>query len=111
MSKFLAILVGAAEESDKAQLSQEQQIEFMTAWGVWAQKNESALVDPGSPLFRKKRLSRQGIEDFEDGKVAYAVVEADSHEAAVELFSDHPHLGLSAGNSIEVLECPPIPAA
>ncbi|HUR76039.1 MAG TPA: hypothetical protein VMZ00_17275 [Sporichthya sp.] len=49
-------------------------------------------------------------EDFTDAKVGYAIVDAESHDAAVEMFSDHPHLGLIAGNSIEVLECPAIPA-
>lgn len=110
MGKYLAILNGSADESDKVQLSQEQQNEFMAAWAAWAQKHESAFVDPGSPLFRKKRLTGQGVEDFEDGKVAYAIVEADSHEAAAEMFSDHPHLALLPGNSIDVLECPAIPA-
>lgn len=45
------------------------------------------------------------------GLVAYAIVEADSHDAAVELFRGHPHLALLPGNSIEVLECPPVPQA
>lgn len=109
MGKFLAVLNGAADESNKAELSDERQMEFMAAWGAWAQAHEHSLLDPGSPLFRKKRLNGQSIEDFEDGKVAYTIVEAESHDAAVELFVDHPHLGLIPGNSIEVLECPPIP--
>ncbi|MFI7689702.1 hypothetical protein ACIBQ6_11555 [Nonomuraea sp. NPDC049655] len=49
-------------------------------------------------------------KDFTDAKTAYAIVEADTHEDAAQLFSDHPHIALMPGNSIEVLECPPIPS-
>lgn len=38
----------------------------------------------------------------------YTIVEADSHDEAVQIFSAHPQLGLFAGNSIAVLECPPL---
>ncbi|AZM47717.1 hypothetical protein DMB38_19735 [Streptomyces sp. WAC 06738] len=109
MGKYLAILNGAADEADKAEFTEEQQTEFMNAWAAWAQKNEHRLVDPGAPLFRKKMVTAKGVEDFTDSKTGYAIVEATSHEAAAALFSDHPHIGLVAGNSIEVIECPPVP--
>lgn len=109
MGRFLAILNGAADENAKAGLTERQQADFLTAWAAWANAHEGALVDPGAPLFRKKRISAQGVEDFEDAKVAYAVVEAETHDAAVQVFSQHPHLSLVAGNSIEVIECPEIP--
>ncbi|MGC4813068.1 hypothetical protein ACLQ29_21295 [Micromonospora sp. DT228] len=48
-----------------------------------------------------------GVEDFTDALIAYTIVEAGSHDEAVQIFSGHPHLGLVAGNSIAVLECPP----
>jgi hypothetical protein len=46
---------------------------------------------------------------FEDSKTAYAIVNAASHDQAVQLFAAHPHLGLLQGNSIEILECPAPP--
>jgi len=109
MGTFLAILNGAADENDKAELTEQQQSDFLAAWEVWANTHRGSLVDPGAPLFRKKRISAQGVEDFEDAKVAYAVIEAETHDAAAQIFSDHPHLRLVAGNSIEVIECPAIP--
>jgi hypothetical protein len=54
-------------------------------------------------------VTSQGVEYFTDTKVAYAIVEADSHERAVRIFAEHPHLSLSEGNSIEILECPAVP--
>lgn len=110
MPRFLAIYNGAASETDKQELSEGDRAAFMTAWGQWAQFHSAALLDPGAPLFRKKRIRESGVEDFEDDKTGYAIVTADSHDDAVEIFSSHPHLGLNRGNSIDVLECPPVPS-
>lgn len=109
MGKFLAIFHGAADDESKSELSAEQQSEFMRAWAAWAQANHDALVDPGAPLSMKKLVSSEGVEDFTDTKVGYTIVEADSHDEAVRIFSEHPHLGLLRGNSIEVLQCPSVP--
>lgn len=110
MEKFLAILNGSAEDGEKASLSEQQQIDFMSAWGAWAQTNGSAFLDPGAPLYMKKRVTARGVEDFVDTKTGYAIVEAESHDAAVQIFADHPHLDLHPGNWIEVLQCPEIPS-
>ena len=109
MGKFVAIFHGAADDASKSDLSADEHSEFMRAWGAWAEAREDALVDPGAPLFMKKVVTSQGVEDFTDTKVAYAILEADSHDDAVRIFAEHPHLGLHRGNSIEVLECPPVP--
>jgi len=106
MGKFLAIFNGAADEADKAEITAQQQSEFMTAWASWAQSHESAIVDPGAPLNAKKLVSAQGVEDFTDSATGYTIVEADSHDEAVKIFAEHPHLQFFSGNSIAVLECP-----
>jgi hypothetical protein len=109
MTKFLAIYNGAATEADKGELTEEQQSDFMSAWGAWALAHQQSLVDPGAPLYMKRIVTAQGVEDFTDRKTGYAIVEAASHDEAVQIFSEHPHLALVPGNSIEVLECPPVP--
>jgi hypothetical protein len=81
----------------------------MGAWASWAQVHEQALVDPGAPLFMKKVVTANEVEDFTDSKVGFAIVEASTHDEAASIFSEHPHLGLVVGNSIEVLECPSTP--
>ncbi|MGA4844251.1 hypothetical protein [Streptomyces sp. G45] len=108
MGPFLAVLHGVADAADKVRLTEQQQREFMNAWAAWAQRNEHALVDPGAPLFRKKRVTAGGVEDFTDSKTAYAIVKAETHDDAARLFSGHPHIALMPGNSIEVIECPSI---
>jgi hypothetical protein len=113
MARFLTILHGTDADVDRVEPNAQQQREFMNAWAAWAHDHGEALVDPGSPRFRKKRLTAKGdedlrLEDYEDSAVAYAIVEADTHDEAVQIVSEHPHLRLAVGNSIEVIECPPI---
>jgi hypothetical protein len=106
MGKFLAIFHGAADEAGKAEITEQQSADFLTAWASWAQANERALVDAGAPLNAKKLVTAQGVKDFTDTMTGYTIVEADSHDEAVQIFAKHPHLGLFPGNSIAVLECP-----
>jgi hypothetical protein len=40
---------------------------------------------------------------------AWVAVDADSHEAAARMFEGHPHFTIFPGESIEVMECLPIP--
>jgi hypothetical protein len=74
-----------------------------------AQTHQQLFVDPSAPLFLKKLVTSHGVEDFTDSKTGYAILEAASHDEAVQIFAQHPHLMLHPGNSIEVLECPPAP--
>lgn len=46
-----------------------------------------------------------------DACTAYVIVRADTHEAAASMFLDHPHFTLMPGDSVEVMECLPIPGA
>jgi hypothetical protein len=105
MARFLAIFNGAADE---AALTDAQQTALMDAWARWAQADEPALADPGAPLNANKLVTARGVEDVTDAMTGYALV-AGSHDEAVRIFADHPHLGLSAGNSIAVLQCPAPP--
>lgn len=52
-----------------------------------------------------KRVDGNGVSDARNSIVGYAVVKASSHAA------DHPHIGLSPSNAIEVMECPDLPGA
>jgi hypothetical protein len=37
------------------------------------------------------------------------VVQVESHEAAAKLFEKHPHFTLFPGDSVEIMECLPMP--
>ncbi len=62
-----------------------------------------------APPLPEEACDRPGVEDFTDSKTGYAIVEATSHDEAVRMFAEHPHLLLHSGNAIEVLECPKVP--
>jgi hypothetical protein len=106
MGKYLAIFNGAATDEARENFSPQDSRDFMACWGAWASELGEALDDPGAPLYRKIRLTADATTVFEDSKTAYAIVEAASHDEAVEMFATHPHLGLAPGNSIEIIECP-----
>jgi hypothetical protein len=116
MKNFLAIYIGTATALEKSQWNQmdeqrrkTREAEGMRAWMEWGKEHAAAIVDPGSPLGKTKRASPDGIEDIENVMVGYAVVRAESHEAAARLFDNHPHFSIFPGDSVEIMECLPIP--
>ena len=114
MKNFLAIYLGSEASLPKWKAMNEDERKQrekagMEAWSKWAAANQKAIVDPGSPLGKTKRASPQGISDTRNEMAAYTIVQAESHEAAVKLFEKHPHFTLFPGDSVEVMECLPMP--
>ena len=114
MKRFVAIYLGSASalakwKATEDQKTNEQEKAGMDAWMKWAKENEASIVDLGSPLGRTKRISAKGISDTKNEIAAYTIVQAESHEAAAELFANHPHFMIFPGESVEVMECLPIP--
>jgi hypothetical protein len=119
MTRFVAVYIGTATaqekeaarslQSDDERRSQEQAL--MAAWGQWMAKHQKAIVDGGAPLGMTKRASPSGVEDWRNQIVAYVIVEAATHEAAAEMFRDHPHFTFFPGNSVEIMECLFLPRA
>ena len=117
MKKFLAVYIGTAAAREKSgwdaiseQKRREKQKTGMEAWKKWMEKNQKVIVDIGTPLGKTKRASVQGISDVKNDIVAYVVVQAKSHEAAAVLFEKHPHFMIFPGDSVEIMECLPMPA-
>src|SRR5215468_6450253 len=93
--------------SEEARHSQMQ--EGIAAWKAWVEKHQAAIVGMGGPLGKTKKITQKGIEDESNDMAAFAVVRADSHEAAAKLFENHPHFAIFPGESIEVMPVLPIP--
>ncbi len=114
MKQFLAIFLGSAEAlaawraQDEA-VRKEQEKAGMEAWMKWAADNKEKIVYDGSPLGKTKRIDKAGISDTKNELGAYTVVQAESHEAAAAIFLNHPHFTLFPGESVEVMECLPMP--
>lgn len=116
MKKFLAIYIGTATAVEKAQwekLDEDKRKALedsgMKAWMEWGIAHAAVIVDQGSPLGKTKRASRQGIESIKNSMTGYVIVQAESHEAAAKLFENHPHFAIFPGDSVEIMECLPLP--
>ena len=81
----------------------------MKAWMDWGQTHAAAIVDQGSPLGKTKRASPDGIADIKNAMTGYVIVKAESHAAAAKMFENHPHFTIFPGDSVEIMECLPIP--
>ena len=111
MSQFLSLYLGAPDGQAPAQPSPEAIASGMKAWQDWMTKHAAAVIDTGGPLGKTKKASKAGISDTRNNVAGYVVVEAPSHEAAVRMFEGHPHFTVFPGDSVEVMECLPIPGA
>lgn len=116
MKRFLAIYIGS--ESDEAvkkwdeldEVTREAREETgKAAWMNWAIKNHSAITDHGAPLGNTKRADVSGVSDTQNRMTAFTIVQAESHEAAAKLFINHPHFTVFPGDSVEIMECLPMP--
>jgi hypothetical protein len=79
------------------------------AWKDWMATHSVAVVDQGGPLGKTKRTSADGVADIKNNMAGYVIVQAESHEAAAKLFEKHPHFTIFPGDSVEIMECLPIP--
>jgi hypothetical protein len=116
MKRFLAIYIGTKDARERSgwDALDEEKREALTAAGIdawmrWGVANAAAIVDQGSPLGRTKRASSSGISDTKNAITGYVIVQAESHEAAAKLFANHPHFAIFPGDSVEIMECLPLP--
>ena len=116
MKRFLAIYIGtpsALEKSGRNKLGEEERKKLqesgIKAWMQWGEAHEAAILDQGSPLGKTKRASSQGIADTKNNMTGYVIVQAESHEAAARIFENHPHFTIFPGDSVEIMECLPLP--
>jgi hypothetical protein len=117
MKRFVAIYIGTHDEARRAewdrldpQARAARQQQGIAAWTKWGEAHAGAIVDDGSPLGKTKRASAEGITDTRNAITGYTIVEAESHEAAARMFADHPHFAIFPGDSVEIMECLPIPS-
>src|SRR5262245_35514127 len=114
MKNFMAVYTGSASaraEWDKldAEKRKAREQAGMEAWGKWVAAHQKDIVDNGSPLGKTKRTSAKGISDTRNNMAAYTIVRAESHEDAAKMFENHPHFTIFPGESVEIMECLPMP--
>jgi hypothetical protein len=116
MKRFLAIYIGTEAALERAgwktldeRRREELQASGFAAWMEWGKANAAAIVDQGAPLGKTKHASPRGIADVKNALTGYVIVQAESHEAAARLFENHPHFAIFPGDSVEIMECLPLP--
>lgn len=83
---------------------------MMTEWKAWMSKNAQRFSNKGAGVGKTKRVTAQGPSDVRNDVMLYAVVQAESHDQAAQLFVGHPHLQIPQA-SIEIMETSPLPPA
>ena len=116
MKRFLAVYTAstaARERSGWDKLSDadrtKREKEGIGAWMAWGEEHKAPIVHNGDPLGKTKRTGLNGVTDIKNNLAAYVVVQAESHEAAAKMFESHPHFTVFPGESVEIMECLPIP--
>lgn len=116
MKNFLAVYIGSdsnprAKEWEKlSEADRNKQVQkAMAAWGEWGAKYSKVIVDQGAPLGKTKKADNSGISNIKNQMTAYAIVKAETHEEAAKMFAGHPHFSIFPGDSIEIMECLPMP--
>jgi transcription antitermination factor NusG len=116
MKKFLAIYLGSPSALEKSgwntmEETKRKKVEAsgIKAWGDWMVAHRAAVVEQGGPLGKTKRTAAEGVSDAKNSMTGYVIVNAESHQAAAKMFEKHPHFTIFPGDSVEVMECLPIP--
>jgi hypothetical protein len=113
MKKFLVTyLAPAAVIADwkKTEPAKRKEAEekMQAEWRKWMSDHTTMFVDRGAGVGKTRRVTAQGTSDTKNEIMLYAIVEAESHEAAAKTFEGHPHLQIPQ-SSIEVMEIHSLP--
>jgi hypothetical protein len=97
---YLVTYHGGGEMPSAPQARQQ----MAAAFGAWAARVGSAMLDRGAPLGPAKTISGDRLSDGQTAATVsgYTVLRADNLDAAVELLRTHPFL--TRGGSLQVSE-------
>lgn len=110
MKKFF-VLIGFKAEAMKEWMAttdeatrKEQTGKLMQEWNEWMAAHAASITEKGFPLGKTKRVTVDGVSDVKNDFNWYMIVEAESHEAAAEMFKTHPNLKTIPTSYMEVME-------
>ena len=113
MKKFLVTYLAPAtviadwKKTEPAKRKEAEE-KMQSEWRKWMSDHATMFVDKGAGVGKTRRVTAQGTSDTKNDIMLYAVVEAESHEAAAKTFEGHPHLQIPQ-SSIEVMEIHALP--
>lgn len=85
----------------------EQEETMKKEWDTWLEANQAAIKNTIG-MGKTKLVTSEGITDSKNGIMLSSYVEAETPEAAAEIFRNHPHLQIP-GATIEVMEANQLP--
>lgn len=72
-------------------------------WSEWEARNAAAIVNRGGMVGKTTRISRDGIGPAVNPFCGYIIVDAETAEAAAQLFLDHPHISVFPGDGVDIM--------
>lgn len=78
-----------------------QETQMQNEWNAWLESHKDSITETAG-VGKPKRITSSGVEDARNDLMMYSFVEAESLEAAAEMFKGHPHFGIPGG-AIEVM--------
>jgi len=88
-------------KTDEAE-RKKQENALMGEWLIWMQKHAGMIISTES-AGKTKQINEEGISDVRNGIHMTSIVQADSLEAAAQMFKNHPHWAIPEA-SIQVME-------
>lgn len=77
--------------------------EGVPQWTAWEARHAAAIINRGGMVGKTLRVSRQDIAPASNSFCGYLIIQADSIEAAAQLFEDHPHIGIFPGDGVDIM--------
>ena len=75
----------------------------MDQWKAWMDAHKDVFVDMGAPVGRNKRVTSSGVEEVRNEVTGYSIVQAESADAAAQIFVGMmPHFEMP-GSYVEVM--------
>lgn len=113
MKRFLVTYLAPASVIDEWKKTDPEkrraaESEMQNDWKKWMSSNAGIFVDKGAGVGKTRRVTAQGSAAAKNEIMLYAIVQAESHEAASKMFEDHPHLRIPQ-SSIEIMEIHALP--
>jgi hypothetical protein len=72
-------------------------------WAAWEERNAAFILDRGGMVGKTTRVTRSGVAEAVNPFCGYLVVEAETADAAAQLFRDHPHLTVFPGDGVDIM--------
>ena len=115
MKKFLVLymapisVIDEWKKSDPAKRKDAEE-KMMNEWKKWMSDHAKMFSDRGAGAGKTKRVGAGGVSDTRNDVMLYAIVDAESHDAAAKSFVGHPHLQIPQA-TIEIMELNALPVS